>query len=329
MMRSIPRLLAISVIISLLAACATSPRDDMAISNLRSDLNDLRNDPELSSRAPMAITEAERAVRAVTESGIDEAEQAHRIRIARKRMEIARTEALRNRTREETDEIERRRNRILLRASRMEVEMARAEAQEARLLSATTREEMERARRQTLSAREQEAESARRAAEAREDAEQARRLADAQASEIELARREAELASAQARSLQRRLEYLELRETDRGVVITLGDVLFEVGRAELQQGTDTNLRDVVELLESEPEKRVRIEGHTDSTGPADLNLRLSEQRAGSVRDALVNLGIDADRITTVGMGEDFPVATNQTEEGRASNRRVDVILLDE
>ncbi len=312
-----------------LAACAGQTRDEMAITDLRSDLNELRSDRELAPLAPMAIAEAERAVRRATESGLNESEHAHRVRIARKRLEIARTEALHGQTRQEIEEIESRRNRLLIRASRMEVDMARQEAEQARMVSAATMEEIERARQLTEEARQQEAESARREAEAREETEQVRRVADARASEIELARREAELASEQARSLQRRLEYLELRETDRGVVLTLGDVLFEVGRAELQPGTDSNLADVVELLETEPEKRVRIEGHTDSTGPSDLNLRLSEQRANSVADALIALGIDPDRVTTVGMGEDFPVATNETNEGRASNRRVDVILLDD
>ncbi|MEX0914268.1 MAG: OmpA family protein, partial [Wenzhouxiangellaceae bacterium] len=87
--------------------------------------------------------------------------------------------------------------------------------------------------------------------------------------------------------------------------------------------------DVIELLESEPDKDIRIEGHTDSTGPAALNLRLSEARANAVNDALIERGIDAARLKAVGMGEDFPIATNQTEEGRASNRRVDVIVLNE
>ncbi|NCO18840.1 MAG: OmpA family protein, partial [Gammaproteobacteria bacterium] len=87
--------------------------------------------------------------------------------------------------------------------------------------------------------------------------------------------------------------------------------------------------DVIELLDSEPGKQIRIEGHTDSTGPAALNLRLSQQRAEAVRSALVNRGIEAGRMVAVGMGQDFPIASNDTEAGRASNRRVDVILLND
>ena len=112
------------------------------------------------------------------------------------------------------------------------------------------------------------------------------------------------------------------------MVVTLGDVLFESGQAELKNDAQTSLVEVVDLLQSEPDKKIRIEGHTDSVGDAAANLKLSERRAQSVLDALVALGVDASRITTVGLGEDFPIASNDDEEGRKKNRRVDVILLD-
>ena len=87
--------------------------------------------------------------------------------------------------------------------------------------------------------------------------------------------------------------------------------------------------EVVDLLQSEPDKKIRIEGHTDSTGDANTNLDISERRAKEVLEALVSLGVDPARVTTAGMGEDFPIASNETEEGRSRNRRVDVILLDD
>jgi len=180
-----------------------------------------------------------------------------------------------------------------------------------------------------MTAEEMREEAARREQQSREEAQAARRLAEAQASEIELARREAELASETAESLRRRLEYLELRETDRGVVVTLGDVLFASGETTLQPEAQENLEDVVELLQTEPDKAIRIEGHTDSTGSAQSNMRISRLRAEAVRDALVRLGISADRIQAIGMGEDFPIASNETAEGRSRNRRVDVIVLND
>ncbi|MEE4638412.1 MAG: OmpA family protein [Wenzhouxiangella sp.] len=312
-----------------LAACAAQPRDDGALDNLRADLDAFRSETDLAEQVPLALADAERAVRAAAAEGTNEEERAHRIRLAEKRIEIARAEAFRAQAAGRVEAVEAERTRLLLRASRLEVAQARREAEQARMLSAATSEEIERTRRAATTADEQAAEAARREQQAREEAEAARRLADAQASEIELARREAELASEAAASLRRRLELLELRETDRGVVVTLGDVLFELGQTELQAGARENLNDVVDLLQGEPDRRIRIEGHTDSSGPADVNMRISQERAEAVREALIAMGIGADRIQAVGMGEEFPIASNETEQGRNQNRRVDVILLND
>lgn len=327
---TIQRFMLIAVIAAALAACAAQqPQDDAELRNLRSDFEEFRANEDLSGQVPLALAAAERAVRAAGADRLPDDERAHRIHIANKRLEIARSEAFRAQARADIESIDRRRTELLLRASRLEVEQARREAEEALLMSRATLEEIERTRRDAMTAEEQRGEAARREREAREEAEAARRLTEAQASEIELARREAELATETAASLRRRLEYLELRETDRGVVVTLGDVLFETGATELQPDAMSNLQDVVDLLQSEPDKRIRIEGHTDSTGPANVNMRISQQRAEAVRDQLVAMGIAADRIRAVGMGEDFPIASNEDTDGRSRNRRVDVILLND
>ena len=101
------------------------------------------------------------------------------------------------------------------------------------------------------------------------------------------------------------------------------------GQASLRDDALESLVEVVDLLQSEPDKFIRIEGHTDSTGNSDTNLKISQQRADAVLEALVQLGVDPARITAIGMGQDFPIATNESDEGRAQNRRVDVILLDD
>jgi outer membrane protein OmpA-like peptidoglycan-associated protein len=314
---------------TLLAACMAQPRDESALNNLRADLDEFRGNTELSSQVPLALSEAERAVRQAAADGLNEDERKHRILLAEKRIEIARAEAYRAQARGQIESVDQERTRLLLRASRLEVEQARREADQARRVSTQTLEEIERTRRQAMTSEEQREEAARREREAREEAAAARRLAEAQASEIELARREADLATQAAESLRRRLELLELRETDRGVVVTLGDVLFESGQTELAADARSNLDDVVELLQTEPDKRIRIEGHTDSTGPASVNLRISQQRADAVRNELIAMGISADRIQAIGMGEDFPITSNETADGRSRNRRVDVILLDD
>ena len=328
-MRAFRSVISIGTVAGLLflTGCATPPPTPGLVENLNADLDAMLENTEIIELAPVAVSDARNAVRRASVEGLSEAERQHRVRLARINIEIARAEAFAERAQNEVDAIESRRNALLLQASRLEVEQARRDAEQAMLQTATTREQMQRAQNQALSAEQQRALADQQAQQAREEADQARRLAEAQATEVELARREAELASEAADSLRRRLEYMEYRETDRGVVITLGDVLFEVGQSELLPAAQQNLLDVIELLESEPDKQIRIEGHTDATGPASVNLRLSEQRAQSVRQALMDLGIAAGRMNAVGMGEDFPIATNETEAGRASNRRVDVIVL--
>lgn len=322
-------LAAAGIAIVTLAGCATPPPPPGVLDNLRADLAALEENTELAELAPQALADARSAVRRAAAEGLGEDERAQRVWLARKQLEIARAEGFAERARREIDEAEQARNELLLRASRLEAQQARRAAENALLNSVATQEEMERAREMASRSEQARDQATQQAREARQEAAQARRVAEAQSAEVELARREADLASQQARSLQRRLEYMEYRQTDRGVVVTLGDVLFAVGETELLPSAAQNLNDVIELLESEPDKDIRIEGHTDSTGPAALNLRLSEERARAVRDALIDLGIDASRLNAVGMGEDFPIATNTTEEGRARNRRVDVIVLND
>jgi outer membrane protein OmpA-like peptidoglycan-associated protein len=311
-----------------LAACQSAPKKDLALERVRTSLDQLQADETLAGYAPLALGEAERALRRA-EQATKPLEREHLIYMAEKQIDIARAMAQREQSLEAYDALEDERNAMRVRASELETAQAREEAAQARLLMAASAEDAERRRREAETAREQELSASREAEMAREEAQQARRLADSRASEAELARREAELAMAQMDSLKRQLENLQLRETESGVVVTLGDVLFNTGETVLRDEAMTSLIEVVDLLQTEPDKAIRIEGHTDTTGPAETNLRLSQERADSVMAALVSLGVDAGRMKAVGMGEDFPIASNDDEEGRSSNRRVDVILLDE
>ena len=130
-------------------------------------------------------------------------------------------------------------------------------------------------------------------------------------------------------TLKRQLENLQLRQTESGVVVTLGDVLFESGAVLLLESAHASLVEVVDLLQTEPDKLIRIEGHTDSVGDSESNISLSGQRAEAVMLALIELGVGENRVSAIGLGEDFPIASNDDEEGRSRNRRVDVILLDD
>ena len=327
MNRSLTRILLILMLV-LLSACTAAPKKDLALERVREELDNLKSHPELAGYASPALGEAERALRKAEMAVGDDLYRSYLVYMADRRIQIARTMAEREQYEKTLDQLEDERSNMLIKASQQEADNARMEAERARLLVATTSEEAQRAKEEKETAQQKEAESARAAQLSAEEADQARRLAESRASEAEFARREADLASQQVTSLTRQLENLQLRETESGVVVTLGDVLFASGQAQLVEGGRSSLEEVVDLLQTEPDKKIRVEGHTDSRGDADANLLLSEQRAQAVREALISLGVASERVSALGMGEDFPIASNEDEDGRARNRRVDVILLD-
>ncbi len=146
---------------------------------------------------------------------------------------------------------------------------------------------------------------------------------DLQASE--LARSTAERRAADAMGALARLA--AVKEESRGLVITLsGSVLFRSDDATLVAGASTRLEGVADALMQTPDRTLLVEGHTDSQGTDAHNLDLSQRRAESVRAALLARGYDASRVQAVGIGEARPVADNNTAEGRANNRRVEVII---
>ncbi|MCB1841371.1 MAG: OmpA family protein [Halioglobus sp.] len=148
--------------------------------------------------------------------------------------------------------------------------------------------------------------------------------------QILLSARESQLqrTQADAEALRRELLALQAVKTDRGMVMTLGDVLFSTGKADLQPGAMSTIRRLADFLAEYPDKTVLIEGFTDSTGSAEFNQGLSERRALSVRSALLDAGVSASRISTEGYGMARPVADNSTAEGRQRNRRVEIVIQD-
>jgi outer membrane protein OmpA-like peptidoglycan-associated protein len=138
-----------------------------------------------------------------------------------------------------------------------------------------------------------------------------------------------QLAQTKSQELAAALAELQASKTDRGLVVTLGDVLFTTGRADLKSGSRQTLDKLTAFLNSYPKRNVQIDGFTDNVGGDDYNQSLSERRADSVRDALTHMGIANDRILTRGRGKSSPVGDNDTAAGRQQNRRVEVLILDE
>ena len=187
------------------------------------------------------------------------------------------------------------------------------------------------------------ADAARAAADAaRRDAEASRAQAEAARAQADSARQQAEAEASRAHSLAAKSEQekealranlreqlnvvLETRETARGLVVNVSDVLFDTGKANLKPGAREKLARVSGILAAHPGLRLEIEGHTDSVGTDEYNQNLSERRAQTVREYLVSQRIAADSVIAKGFGETQPVATNDNAAGRQQNRRVELVV---
>jgi outer membrane protein OmpA-like peptidoglycan-associated protein len=152
------------------------------------------------------------------------------------------------------------------------------------------------------------------------------REANAAVAQRNAAVEQANAATLQSAQLQAEIEQLKAKQTDRGLVLTLGDVLFDTGRASLNPGAAMKLDRLAAFLNEHPDRRVQIEGFTDSVGGDAYNQDLSERRAEAVKAALTMRGIDPSRVSTEGYGKAFPVASNSDSGGRQLNRRVEVVI---
>ena len=145
---------------------------------------------------------------------------------------------------------------------------------------------------------------------------------------IRLGERRAQVAEMEARMLREQMEQLHAEQTERGMVMTLEDVLFDVDEAQLKPGGKRTVQKLSDFMQEYGNYRVRVEGYTDSTGEAAYNQQLSLRRAEAVREELLADGIAPDRVETKGFGEEYPEASNQTTAGRQETRRVEIVISD-
>lgn len=283
-----------------LMACQSAKPVDPAVGMARAELTDLQSNPQLASHAQSAIDEAEAAVIAAEQPQKDPAAQSHLAYLATNKVRTARALATARSTEDQLKETSGQRDQIRLTARTQEANQARAQA--------------EKARQQT--------------AEAQLQATQAEQRAAAAAQQTGVAEQQASAANARNLELERELDYLNAKKTDRGIVFTLGDVLFATGKSDLRPGAMANFDRLAETLKKQPDRRIIIEGHTDNVGSEDRNITLSKQRADAVKDYLVGRGVNGNYISTVGKGESSPLASNDNAPGRQKNRRVEVIIED-
>jgi len=164
--------------------------------------------------------------------------------------------------------------------------------------------------------------------QARQEAQQSQQQLRAYRSEEqEKSEQRAQQAQSELEKLRNEMAADKTEQTKEGTVLTLGEVIFESGKAELKSGAERNLGRLSDFLQEFPERKVVVEGFTDSIGSNEYNEQLSKDRAQAVAHALEADGISSDRITARGLGEAFPIATNETPAGRQQNRRVEITIL--
>ena len=248
----------------------------------------------------------------------------HAVFMARKKLALAKMAAEKEFLTAEIAKADEQLHDLDLKALKTEAQVARLQADKAQLLLSLQQEEVVRI----------EAEKQAALAAASEQIEQkqaeldtTKAYAKKQEQVASLAKQEADLAFEEIDALKRQLESLAARETNDGLVMTLGDFVFDSASANIKQGAIENFSKVIEFIDGYPDRSIRIEGHTDASGSEAFNLNLSQKRADAVRLLLINYGVKAARIEAIGMGESLPVADNNTASGKAKNRRVDVIIL--
>jgi outer membrane protein OmpA-like peptidoglycan-associated protein len=263
-------LLIVAVASLSVAACSAPLTKPDGADAARNKLTQLQADAQLATRAPVAIQEAELAVRAAEVPRKDRDEARHLVIMADRKVDIATARA-----------------------------QARLAEDERKALG-------------------EQRESARLASRTRE--------ADAARGDADAARMDTAAAQRQAADLRAQIAELNAQATDRGLVVTLGDVLFASGKSDLKGGATSNLAKLSAFLNEYQDRTVVIEGHTDSVGAADYNQGLSQRRADAVKSYLVSQGVASSRLVASGMGQGSPIASNDSATGRQQNRRVEVII---
>lgn len=298
----LPILLASTVL--LISACASSPKSTSLLDQVHADYVQAQNNPKV---ATYAAVEMQLATEALAKADA----------AAKSRESLETVDKLAYLTKQKIA---------------LATEVASRKSSEADIAGAAAVRDQVR-----LDQRTQEANQARMKAEEAERSAQAARNAAAmaiqqknvaQASESEAQRLAAE-ANARNQQLEAQLADLSAKKTERGLIITLGDVLFSVDQAKLNADGVRMVQRLATVLQQNPKRAVLIEGFTDSTGSSQHNQELSERRAMAVRDALVDLGSPRAQIAIRGYGQSFPAAPNDTALNRQLNRRVEIVLSDD
>jgi outer membrane protein OmpA-like peptidoglycan-associated protein len=291
-------LVAAAVAATLITACASAPMKPAGSAEVRNKLTQLQANADLANRAPVAMNDADVAVRAAEKPQPDESLARHLVLMADRKVETAKALASTSLAEDQRTTLSQQREKARLDARTHEADVAKDQVTAARTDSAEQKLAADRSR---------------------SDADAAR--ASAASSQLQTA----ELQK-QTVLMQQQLDEMHAKMTDRGVVLTLGDVLFTTGKADLKVAATGNLNKLVSFLGKYPNRTVLVEGYTDDVGSDDFNQSLSQRRADGVKSYLAGQGVEMVRLTSTGKGESDPVADNSSSEGRQLNRRVEVVI---
>ena len=291
--------------LSLLAACGTVAERPVALQQAQRQHEQAQADPRVAQHAAEELRQARLALQRAEQAHRDDQPRTdvdHLAYLASQRVALAQAAA---------------EHRVALAQS------AGAGAERDRMLMTQRTLEAERAERALVQSQLQGQRKDQQLAQADRDA--AAMAAQADRDALASASRDAS-KQAQIGDLEQQLRELDARKTERGHVLTLGDMLFDSGQATLQSGGQARIARLAAFMKRYPTQRADIDGYTDSQGSAESNLALSDRRAGAVMRALVEQGVSADRLSPRGQGEAQPVASNDNAAGRQANRRVEVVF---
>lgn len=327
------------IAVAVLAGCSTLPSSDSPLAQARNDYNNAQANPQVTSLAASELRQASDSLdkaNNASSKGEGRALVDHLAYVAKQHVAIAQETARQKAAELAVASAGAERDRVRLEARTREADSAQRSAEysqrqsEASQRSAEVSQLRSEASQRNAELSQRQSEASQRSAEASQrQAAAERQAADDAQLKAQAARLQTQEAEGRARHLEALLKEMEAKKTDRGMVITLGDVLFDTNQAQLKSGGMRSVQRLADFSKQYPQRRLLIEGFTDSVGSRSRNQDLSDERAQSVRTALLGMGVSTDRITSRGYGESYPAAGNDTPAGRQRNRRVEIIVSDD
>ena len=324
-------LVASALAAAVISACASNA-PNASLESARIAVNQTADNPEVARRAPLELKAARDTIDkadSVWRNDRDDAEVSHLSYLAKQRAEVARNLARSRQVDEDVKDANSAGDKLRLEARTREAEKARVDATNAQGLTQAAQAQARQSQIDSATAQQNAAAATRMAAADRAQSIAAQEAAAAERLRAEQAAGTANAAQERVRQLEAQLKDIEGKQTERGLLVTLGDVLFAFNKSELTPQAGPRLDKLASFLKQFPQRKLLVEGYTDAVGSDAYNMELSERRAEAIREALVARGVDTTRVVTKGYGKAFPVADNGNSDGRAVNRRVEVVIADE